>query len=254
MTQPTDPTGSTRPSAPAPRTEPTRPAEPIDDLVLAGLVRDVAEGWHLPPRRLDEPTWTDRVDPRRVGRRLLGGRLGRLAGRGGVAVGATLVLSLVAVWLGQPRGRAGRGGASPSGVAGASGSPRTATPGPTVRPTSTPLPELLVHGDLPTATSVLVRSGPGHAVVDLVDRQARRTGQPGDRRRDARPAGRRHVRLPVRGRGRVCPVGLHPRGDPLPDLRSHSASRSRRPPSASTPGSRTRDRRACRTSRPTSTR
>ncbi len=167
MNPPTDPTGSNRPNTPAPRADPARAAEPIDDLVLAGLVRDVAEGWHLPPRRLDEPTWTDRVEPGRVGRRMLGGSLGRLAGAAVVAVGATLALSLLAVWLGQPRADQAGVGASPSGGSATAGASSRPTPTSTDRPKPTALPVLTQPGATPSVTTALVRVGGGHAQVDL---------------------------------------------------------------------------------------
>ncbi len=147
----------TRDHDPAPR--PAGPAEPLDDLALARLVRDVAEGWSMPPRRLDQPSWHDRVVLGRGGTRR--GWLRRLAPAATLAVIATVGLSLAAVWLTLPRGPIGQAGGSPS----PSGS--VATPRITGRPVPTPLPRLVVNGDLPATTRILVRAGADYAVVDL---------------------------------------------------------------------------------------
>lgn len=166
MTQPFDPTGPARPDPAAPGAS-TRPLEPIDDLALAGLIRDVADGWHLPPRRLHEPAWSDRVDRRRVGGRSLGGRLGRLAGAGLIAVTATVVLALVAVTLDDGRrGQLGVGG-GPTASPGTPGQSVRTTPGTSASPSPSPLPVLLERGTPPSVTTALVRVGDGHALVDL---------------------------------------------------------------------------------------
>ncbi len=140
---------------------PTGPVadDPIDDLTLAGLVRDVADGWRMPPQRLDQPSWRDRVEP--VGHGRHRGRLGRLVAAATLAIVATATLSLVAIWLTLPPGQRSRIGASSSPSA------TTATPRITDRPTDSPLPRLALNGPLPTATSVLVRAGAGYAVADL---------------------------------------------------------------------------------------
>ena len=67
--------------------EPDRPADSpatLDDDQLAALVRAGVEDWRLPPQRLDQPTWRDRVDARGTGRRR--GWFARLAGPVGAAV------------------------------------------------------------------------------------------------------------------------------------------------------------------------
>ena len=139
-----------------PRERPTTPAEPIDDLALAALVREVADDWRMPPQRLDAPTWRDRVGtgPRRPW-------LGRLVRAGTLALVATLGLSLAAVWLSLPTRGPTQAGATPaaSGPAG--------TPGATDRPSPSPLPKLALTGDPPTTTTVLVRVGPDYALADL---------------------------------------------------------------------------------------
>jgi hypothetical protein len=139
------------------------PAEPIDESTVAALVRDVADGWRMPPRRLDEPTWRDRVGAQ--GSRQPADRRrawpGRLAGAATMAVVATVGLSLVAVWLTLPRGDGGLAGASPTSSAGA------ATPRITDRPIPSPLPKLILSGGLPTVTGVLLRVRGDFAVADL---------------------------------------------------------------------------------------
>ena len=60
------------PMDPEPTTRPT--PEPLDEATLGALVRDVADDWRMPPQRLDDVTWRDRV-----GRR---GRTGRGGGNG----------------------------------------------------------------------------------------------------------------------------------------------------------------------------
>ena len=49
--------------------EPVTARDPLDDAALAALVRDVADDWHMPPQRLDEVTWRDRVGSRTSRRR-----------------------------------------------------------------------------------------------------------------------------------------------------------------------------------------
>lgn len=140
------------------------PAEPIDHPTLAALVRDIADGWRMPPRRLNEQTWRDRVAARRSRRPAVDGRrgwLGRLTGAATMAVVATVGLSLVAVWLTLPRGDGGLVGASPTASGGA------ATPRFTERPIPSPMPKLVLNGALPSVTDVLLRVGSDYAVADL---------------------------------------------------------------------------------------
>ncbi len=133
-------------------------AEPIDDLALAALVREVADDWRIPSQRLDQPTWWDRVEGSAATRRA--GFARRLVGAAMLAIVATVAVSLVAVWLTLPRGAATQVGASN----------RPASPGatrPGVSPAVSPLPQLTVNGQLPSVTKVLVRAGPSYAVADL---------------------------------------------------------------------------------------
>ena len=48
----------------------TRPnPEPLDDAALGALVREIADDWRMPPQRLDDVTWRDRVGRRGRSRR-----------------------------------------------------------------------------------------------------------------------------------------------------------------------------------------
>ena len=87
-----------------------RPTGP-DDEQLGVLVRTVGEDWRLPPQRLDQPTWRDRVAARPARRR---GWFGRLARPAAAAIVGTLVVAFVAVWLTAPRTDRAIVGASPS--------------------------------------------------------------------------------------------------------------------------------------------
>ena len=91
-------------------------ASPPDDAELGALVRAVAEDWHRPPQRLDQPTWRERVDGSRrpsTADRAAGAWIGRLAEAGVLAVAATVVLAIGAVFLTSP-GRNGIVGSNPS--------------------------------------------------------------------------------------------------------------------------------------------
>lgn len=131
--------------------------EPLDDVAIEQLVRDVASGWTMPPVRLDAPSWRDRVRSPR-GRRVDAARgwLGRFGQAAAAAVALTVVASLVAIVVTSPR----RGpGASPD----PSGSPGAS---PAARPSV--LPRLHLPGDLPSPSRVLVRTDEGEfALVDL---------------------------------------------------------------------------------------
>ncbi|HET7181225.1 MAG TPA: hypothetical protein VFI15_03235 [Candidatus Limnocylindrales bacterium] len=134
----------------------TRPAS-LDDDAIGLLVRDAADGWHMPPVRLDAPSWRDRVRGRRA-RMLDAARLG--LGRAGraatVAVALTVIGALAAVVITRPLQPAGTPAASPGESGGQSGADPT------------PLPKLVLHGDLPFPSHVLVANELGDiALVDL---------------------------------------------------------------------------------------
>src|SRR4051794_21686401 len=74
---------------------PSGPATP--DEAIGALIRAVTDDWRMPPQRLDEPTWRDRVEER-AGRRQRGWFV-RLAGPAATAVVATVLVAFVAVWL-----------------------------------------------------------------------------------------------------------------------------------------------------------
>jgi hypothetical protein len=135
------------------------PSEPIDDRTLGALIRDVADEWQMPPQRLNAPTWREHVQrgrPAGPGH----GWLARLTGAMTLAVVATVVLALVAVWLTLPRPQLSTGKSpTPSGS--------VATPGSTSAPIASPLPKLTVNGDPPSVTSMLLRVGGDFAIADL---------------------------------------------------------------------------------------
>ncbi len=133
-----------------------------DDEQLGALVRTVAEDWRLPPQRLDQPTWRDRVAARPARRR---GWFGRLARPAVAAVVGTLVVAFVAVWLTAPRTDRAIVGASPSTSAAPPSAARLTARGTSPR-TATPLPALVREGDIPDPAKVLVQAN-DFQVADL---------------------------------------------------------------------------------------
>jgi hypothetical protein len=134
---------------------------PLTDAEIAELVHDAADGWAMPPMRLDAPAWRERVRSPRIRRsdavRSWLAPLGRAA-TGAVAL--TVAGALIAVLL---TARVNEPGKSP---APSDGSTARATDA--ARPT--PLPKLLANGDLPSPSRVLVRTEPNtFAIVDLAD-------------------------------------------------------------------------------------
>jgi len=145
-----------------------------DDAQLGALVRAVADDWRQPPQRLGQLTWRDRIEANRrtCGSRSDGRRwFGRLAGAGLLAVVATVVLAMTAVYLTGPRTDRGAVGASRSPSTGASplvspgASSAPAASAPSAGPT--PLPALLVNGDLPGVTRVVLQSNGSYRIADL---------------------------------------------------------------------------------------
>lgn len=135
----------------------------FDDAKLSQLVRDTADTWAMPPVRLDQPGWRERVRaPRRRGASGLGELLRRFAGAAVVAAVLTVVVAVVAVLI-PPRAPNGPVGPGPSATPTPGGPATTASPG-----LPSPLPPLLLEGDLPTVTQPLVRIHEGgFAVADL---------------------------------------------------------------------------------------
>jgi hypothetical protein len=144
------------------------PSTPPDDAELGALVRAVAEDWQRPPQRLDQPTWRERVDVSRRASRRSGGRrwIGRVAEAGVLAVVATVVLALGAVFLTSP-GRNGTIGSNPQTNPTEGASPTGLGETPSVAPAPSPLPALVVNGDLPSVTSVLLQGSGGYRLADL---------------------------------------------------------------------------------------
>jgi hypothetical protein len=134
----------------------------IDDAQLSQLVHDTADTWTMPPVRLDQPGWRERVrTPRRRGAAGIYALLRRFAGAATVAVVLTAVVAVVAVLV-PPRANGPVGPGSPATPT-PIGPPTTASPG---RPS--PLPPLLLEGDLPSVTHPLLKlHEAGYAVADL---------------------------------------------------------------------------------------
>lgn len=132
-------------------------ATSLDDESIGLLVRQVAAGWTMPPVRLDAPSWRDRVRGRRA-RLIDAARLG--LGRAGrattAAVALTVVAAVVAVIITRP----------PQQPAGSPNPTGAATGGPT-QPAPTPLPKLVLEGELPSPSSILVANEAGD--ISLVD-------------------------------------------------------------------------------------
>jgi hypothetical protein len=136
-----------------------RPPTPDDDQ-LGALVRAAADDWRMPPQRLDQPTWRDRVGVHGTRRRR--GWFARLAGPATAAVVVTVVVAFAAVWLTAPRSDRGVSvGSSPSPDG---AGPSASTPG---RPTPSPLPVLFRNGALPQPARVMVRADGAYQVADL---------------------------------------------------------------------------------------
>ena len=148
-----DPNGTT-PSAP----------RPLDDASLAAIVHDLADDWRMPPQRLDEVTWRDRVgrsygssDSRGSGMHWTRGLLAAAA----LAIVATVSLSYAAVWLTAPRHDQGAVASSSPGV-----SPSAAPTGSAPAAVS-PQPSLVRQGELPTPSKVMVQTDGTYRLVDL---------------------------------------------------------------------------------------
>ncbi len=136
-----------------------------DDETLAALVRDVADRWSMPPQRLDDRTWRERVSGqprRRRARATAAGWLRRLGTAASVAVVATVALALVAVWLTIPRTPA---------IGNRTSAPPTLGQTPESRqtpslPPATPLPAYAVYGQKLDGRLILNVSGV-YRIVDL---------------------------------------------------------------------------------------
>ena len=132
----------------------------LEDAEIAQLVHDVADGWTMPPVRLDAPTWRERVRGPRARRvDVARGWLTRLGRAATAAVALTVAATLIAVVITLPDDS----GKSPGPSDGA-------TPRATDGAQASPLPKLLANGDLPSPSRVVVQTDEGDfAVVDLAD-------------------------------------------------------------------------------------
>jgi hypothetical protein len=132
---------------------------PIDDDDVARLVRDVAEAWVMPPVRLDQPGWRDRVrGPRERRSATIKGWFGRMGQAATAALVLTVAAALIAVYLTGPHPNIGQ---SPNPSNG-----RAPTPTPGVA--ASPLPKLFLNGELPSPSKVLVQLAQmNFGVVDL---------------------------------------------------------------------------------------
>ena len=151
-----------------------RPAPP-DDAELASIVRSITDDWHMPPQRLEQQTWRDRVgrpDARAHRRRWIA----RLAVPLTAAIAATVVVAFVGVWLTRPAlPSTGKIGPSTGPLTSShpSGSPNAAS-----SPAASALPQLFVNGTAPQPARLLVRNGAATAVVDLTTGGLASTGLP----------------------------------------------------------------------------
>lgn len=132
----------------------------LEDAEIARLIHDVADGWTMSPVRLDAPTWRERVRGPRAHRvdaaRSWLARLGRAAT---AAVALTVAATLIAVVITLP-GDPGKSGEPSDGS-----TPRATD---AVRPS--PLPKLVMHGDLPSPSEIVLQTEEGDvAVVNLAD-------------------------------------------------------------------------------------
>lgn len=133
--------------------------DPRDDAAIGQLVRDVAEGWTMPPIRLDAPSWRERVRSPRARRvASVRGFLGRAGQAATAAVALTVAGALVAVLLTRPPSLPGKSAEPSTGT----------TPGASPAVNASPLPKLFVDGEVPAPTGLVVRLEQGNfAVVDL---------------------------------------------------------------------------------------
>jgi hypothetical protein len=133
-----------------------QPRAPLDDEELGALVRDVADGWRMPPQRLGQQTWRERAAEREAAG---GHRSGwqRIVRPLALAVAATIALAVGVVWIDQLATGPSTAASSPSPEA-------SGSPGPSASPM--PAPTLVLSGG-PLPIDRLVVVGGGARVVDL---------------------------------------------------------------------------------------
>ncbi len=131
---------------------------PPDEAEIGRLVRAVGATWTMPPIRLDQPSWRDRVRTPRERRlaslRAGGTRIGRAAA---AAVALSVGAAMLGVLLTRPSGPAADHSPSPSG--------RGATASPVALPSQ--LPKLLINGAAPSPSQLVVSVDNGFALADL---------------------------------------------------------------------------------------
>ena len=135
----------------------------IDDDAIAQLVRDTAAGWTMPAVRLDSPSWRDRVKGPRA-RRIAAARgwFGHLGQAATAAVALTDDHAHVCRENTRPPIAPGK---SPDPSSGQSAGH---TPGPSSAAEASGLPKLILEGDLPDPSNVVVMTEQGDfALVDL---------------------------------------------------------------------------------------
>jgi hypothetical protein len=156
MSQPHDPEA-------APDAGPGAPVPSLDDDELGGLVRASAERWTMPPVRLDEAGWRERVRTPRARRiAALRGWTSLLGRAAAASIALTLGAALLGVYLTRPNGPAAQS-QGPRGTNTVVGTPRPSRSG--AAPSQ--LPKLLVEGDVPTPSQLIVSVESSFALVDL---------------------------------------------------------------------------------------
>src|SRR6185369_9516293 len=111
MTGPQTPTPEENLDRPVDRDVTGADAERLDDVALGRIVRDLAASWEMPPVRLDQPSWRDRVRTPPTRRAdAARGWLSRLGQAATAAIALTVVAALVAVWLTRPAQEAAKPG------------------------------------------------------------------------------------------------------------------------------------------------
>jgi hypothetical protein len=156
---------------------------PLEDADIAQLVHDVADGWTMPPVRLDAPAWRERVrSPRARRGDSARGWLTRLGRAATAAVALTVGATLIAVVITLPPDP-GKSSAPSDG----------STPRVTDAAPASPLPKLLANGDVPSPSRLIVQTeGGDFAAVDLADGSISRplTGARAGSALQVRPDGR----------------------------------------------------------------
>lgn len=129
-----------------------------DEVEIGRIVRAVGGTWTMPPVRLDQPSWRERIRTPRERRlaalRRGGSRIGRATA---AAVTLSVGAALLGVLLTRPSGPAANQSPSPTGDG--------ATASPAALPSQ--LPKLLLNGAAPSPSQLIVGIDNGFAMVDL---------------------------------------------------------------------------------------